>query len=94
MSWVRFQKSAHKDFEVEGAPSLMSALRSQGIPVASSCLGKGTCGKCRMWIQAQDLPVASEFELQTLQNSQAPEGTRLSCQIACDRDLTVHASYW
>lgn len=73
--------------------NLMSFLQSKGIPVASSCLGDGICGKCRMSIVGA-LPAPSTLEAETLKRNRAPEGQRLACQIIIENDMAIETSYW
>lgn len=84
-----------KNIILEVAPSanLMASLREYDIPVASSCLGDGICGKCQMVIVG-DVKEPAEVEIQTLQRNKISIGSRLSCQIAVTSDLTVTTTYW
>lgn len=80
-------------FEVPIKANLMKALLMNNIPVASSCLGDGICGKCQMKVLGL-VPEASEIEIQTRIRNQIPETDRLGCQIAVESDLVVSTSYW
>ena len=79
--------------EVVAHSNLMAALRENQIPVASSCLGDGICGKCHVSVTGF-IANPDELELQTLQRNNIPAGCRLSCQIAVVDDLTLSTSYW
>ena len=39
--------------EVHAGANLMKTLLDAGIPVASSCLGDGICGKCRLMTEGE-----------------------------------------
>lgn len=73
--------------------NLMVFLQSQGVPVASSCLGDGICGKCRMRIHGQ-LPEPIVLEVETLKRNRASVDERLACQVQVDQALEVETSYW
>ena len=79
--------------EVTANTNLMAVLRENLIPVASSCLGDGICGKCHMNVVGLGT-APLELELLTLQRNKIAEGSRLSCQITIENDLTVTTSYW
>ncbi len=86
-------KQKNLTFNALAGENLMLYLQSQGVPVASSCLGDGICGKCRMKISG-DLPAPSALEKETLQRNKASAGDRLSCQIQIESDLEAETTYW
>ncbi len=86
-------KQKNLTFNAPAGTNLMLYLQSEGIPVASSCLGDGICGKCRMKISGE-LPEASALEKETLLRNKANAGDRLSCQIQIESDLEAETSYW
>lgn len=73
--------------------NLMAFLRKNDVPVASSCLGDGICGKCKMFITGTISEKAS-LEKETLLRNKALESERLSCQISISADLEVRTTYW
>ncbi len=83
----------NKVLQASAGMNLMQALRKENIPVASSCLGDGICGKCRMIVEG---PVADpkSLELTTLHRNEIPEPERLSCQIQIEGDLILTTTYW
>ena len=83
----------NKILTVLAGSNLMKVLQLQNIPVASSCLGDGICGKCRMKIQGQ-VADATELEMQTKERNKIPLTERLACQISMESDLTVTTDYW
>ena len=80
-------------FVTPSGTNLMKALLANNIPVASSCLGDGICGKCRMTVVGE-VTEASEIEIQTRLRNQIPETERLACQLTVENDLIVSTSYW
>lgn len=54
--------------------NLMFYLRDQGIPVASSCLGEGVCGKCVLNDELMSCQITVEAFLQgNMKNLNDPE---------------------
>lgn len=71
---------------------LLEALQAAGIPVSSSCGGNGTCGTCRVLIQASDaktLPPRNDLEEEMNRDRRFPENERLSCQWEVQQNLTI-----
>lgn len=68
--------------------TLFSALKEAGIHVPSICGGRGACGRCRVQVEegAGDFTAA---ELKKLTDAERADGTRLSCQVKCERPLRV-----
>ena len=79
--------------EVAHGANLMASLQKSNIPVASSCLGDGICGKCQMLVLG-NVESPAEIEIGTLQRNKMDDDQRLSCQIAVTSDLTVTTTYW
>ena len=83
--------------DVDYGANLMKSLVAAQVPVASSCLGDGICGKCRMTVLGQisgEIPPASDLEKETLLRNKAELTERLSCQLQVNGDLTVTTNYW
>jgi 2Fe-2S ferredoxin len=74
----------------------MSALLAAGIPVASSCLGKGVCSKCRLVITSnpENLSQETPAEADLRKRNHISEDSRISCQALVLGDVEVDASYW
>ncbi len=97
MAKVSFKKSnKFKSFEVVAGMPLMAALLSQGIPVASSCLGDGVCSKCRIRIVGgqENLSSESALEKELRAKNKITESFRISCQTKILGDITVDTDYW
>ena len=73
--------------------NLMAFLRDSGIPLASSCLGDGICGKCRVAVKA-NLPPPSNLEIETLTRNKAAATERLACQIIIETEIALTTTYW
>jgi len=78
---VRFQPSGQL---VVGQPgqSLFELARAAGVPISTACVGKGTCGLCRVKIRRgeESLVPFNEVERKHLGNVYFLTKVRLSCQ--------------
>lgn len=95
MPVISFAKNRSPIECLEGI-NLMQMLQSQQIPVASSCLGDGICGKCKVQVLsgAENLsPIADREQfLKTRLKMAANE--RVSCQCSVHGDICIDTSYW
>lgn len=73
---------------VRGA-NLLTLATDLGIPVDSSCGGKGACGKCKMRVLSGKIGAPTENEKRLLAPEEAKEGWVLACQKEIDDDLLV-----
>lgn len=80
-------------FTAEAGANLMQVLLAAKVPVASSCLGDGICGKCRVQLIGK-ANLANDLELQTLTKNKAEPLERLSCQAIVIDSLEIKTSYW
>lgn len=80
--------------------SILELSRSNDVPHAHVCSGRGRCGTCRVHIEsgAQSLSPPEELELATLRRVAAGDGVRLACQarvvgagVAATRLLPAYA---
>jgi ferredoxin len=69
---------------VDAAPdqSLLEVARQQGVPVATACAGKATCGLCRLKVEAGEagLTPFNSAEKKHLGNVYFITKERLACQ--------------
>ena len=82
--------------QVKAGSSLMLALLENGVPVASSCSGKGVCRKCVLNIVKgrENLAPPNELEAHLIELDQLKTNQRISCQVIVSCDITVDAPYW
>ena len=77
------------DFEVPLNKRLVLALEDEcGIDQLHACGGNARCTTCRVEFVAGEPDAMTEAEKQVLA-ARGLTGVRLSCQIACDHDMTV-----
>jgi len=96
MPTIRSKRNAFSEITVPAGTNLMQALLMAKVPVASSCLGDGVCGKCKMKVDSgpHPEPPQSEKEQFLLQRDSLQRGWRISCQVFVHDDLVVDVGYW
>lgn len=74
----------------------MQALLDAGLPVASSCLGDGVCGRCRVQVLEglQNLSPINTTEEILRGRLRLARDVRISCQTTVQGDITIDTSYW
>ncbi len=85
-----FEPSGQR-ISISQSTTVLDAARSLGLPVATDCGGRGTCGKCRVKFQPAPPPTQSDF--QHLSNDEIAEGIRLACQHVIETDTRVVVPY-
>ena len=68
--------------------TLFSAAHWIGLPIDSTCGGRGTCGKCKVRV-VKGLTDAETADHRQLRPQEIVEGWRLSCQARIHEDMTV-----
>ena len=94
-----FARSRAEDLRVPGRGTLMARCLAAGLPVASSCGGRGACGKCAVEVlEGMDhLSPTSAREAETLHRNELPEPVRLACQckvLTPRKRVLIQAGYW
>lgn len=79
------------EFEVPAGKRLVKALVEEAsTDQLHACGGHAKCTTCRVKFVAGEPEKMTEAEKETLRVREVTEaGVRLSCQIACDADMTV-----
>jgi uncharacterized 2Fe-2S/4Fe-4S cluster protein (DUF4445 family) len=77
-----------KTTRVPPGTTLFSAAHWIGLPIDSTCGGRGTCGKCKVQVVQGGLEVTPSDRKQ-LRPGELEEGWRLSCQSKVYQDTTV-----
>jgi len=67
--------------------TLFSAAHWIGLPIDSTCGGRGTCGKCKVRV-VEGLPDPETADHRQLRPTEIAEGWRLSCQARIYEDMT------
>jgi adenylate cyclase len=71
--------------------TVLETLRANGIPHASVCGGRARCTTCRVRVTQglETLPPPTGIEAKALARIEAPEGTRLACQVRPTTDVAI-----
>jgi ferredoxin len=78
-------------FDVPALKRLVLALEEDaGIDQLHACGGRARCTTCRVEFVAGEPERHTKAEIAALA-AKGAQGVRLSCQILCDRDMTVRA---
>ena len=77
-----------KKVAVPAGGKLLGALSEQGIFVSSACGGGGTCAQCLVKVLDGGGEIL-ETEKSHINNKEAKEGYRLSCQVAVKQDMKI-----
>ncbi len=77
-----------KEIEVPAGGKLLGVLADQGIFVSSACGGGGTCAQCTVHVCEGGGEILAT-EKNHINNREAREGLRLSCQVAVKQDMKV-----
>ena len=79
------------EFDVQAGKRLVNALiEDAGTDQLHACGGHARCTTCRVKFVEGEPKNITEAEKETLKVREVKEpGVRLSCQIACDHDMTV-----
>jgi 2Fe-2S ferredoxin len=95
MPTISFSKP-RPSLEVPLGANLMKALIEANIPVASSCLGDGICGKCRIIVLEGTTSLSPESQQEHFlrEKFHISGNMRISCQTQVLGDITIDTTYW
>lgn len=81
------------EVECPAGESVFDAARRSGIPVSTACVGRGTCGLCRVRVKEgeDNLSPFGDVERRHLGNVYFLTKERLACQTRVLGDATVEA---
>ena len=85
---VKILVNEQKEISVPQGGKLMGALAEGGIFVSSACGGGGTCAQCKVNVYEGGGDILAT-EKTHINNREAKEGCRLSCQVAVKQDMKV-----
>jgi ferredoxin len=77
-------------FDVPEGQRLVLAIEQQGVDILHACGGNARCTTCRVEFIEGEPARMTRAEKERLE-AKGLTGVRLSCQIACDHDMTVRA---
>ncbi|MBP1704008.1 MAG: ferredoxin [Chloroflexi bacterium] len=79
-----------KTYEVEEGKRLVLAIESTGVKIGHRCGGFAKCTTCRVEFQEGEPDTMTQAEYHRLVQRELFGHARLSCQIVCDHDMSVH----
>ena len=87
------------DRVLSGHGTLMGQCQEAGLPVASSCSGRGACARCAVLVLSgwEALSRPGTHELLVLSRNGFHEGVRLSCQcrvLSRTARVIITTGYW
>lgn len=86
---VTITLNEEKEFRAEGGKSLLRVLFENKYFIPSACGGKGTCGYCKLVVNAgggEALPTESLV----LTPKEIRQGYRMSCQLKVRNDMSIY----
>jgi ferredoxin len=76
-------------FEVPMGERLVLAIESNGVDILHRCGGYARCTTCRVQFAEGEPATMTQAEKDKLTERELLGEARLSCQIACNQDMTV-----
>ena len=83
----RFDEDEEVSVSARENESLMEVARRARVPLDISCMGNGTCGKCRVQILKGNLKSSKSFYINDVEYS---EGWRLACTSRVIEDVILY----
>lgn len=85
---ITIQINEEKKFQAKPGGKLLTTLSEEGIILSSACGGGGSCGQCRCIVKEGGGAILPT-EKGKINNREAKQGMRLSCQVPVKRDLVI-----
>ncbi len=85
---VQITVNGQKELHVPVGGKLLGCLADNGIFVSSACGGGGTCAQCKVVVEKGGGDILPT-ERSHINNREAREGMRLSCQVSVKHDMKV-----
>lgn len=85
---VEIEINCDKKFEAKPGGKLLTTLADQGVILSSACGGGGSCGQCRCIVTEGGGSILPTEKGQ-INNREAKQGMRLSCQVPVKRDMKI-----
>lgn len=85
---ITIEVNDDKQLSVSPGGKLLTTLGEQGIILSSACGGGGSCGQCKCVVTEGGGSILPT-ERSKINNRQARQGLRLSCQVPVKRDMKI-----
>ena len=79
-----------KEYEVETGQRLVLAIEEAGVKIGHRCGGNARCTTCRVEFLAGEPETMTRAEYDKLVERGFLGSARLSCQIECNHNMSVH----
>ena len=85
---ISIEINGEKKFNASPGGKLLTTLAGQGVFLSSACGGGGSCGQCRCVVNEGGGSILPTEKGQ-INNREAKNGMRLSCQVPVKRDMQI-----
>ncbi len=85
---ITIRINEEKQFQSKPGGKLLTTLSEEGIILSSACGGGGSCGQCRCIVKEGGGAILPT-EKGKINNREAKQGMRLSCQVPVKRDMII-----
>ena len=87
-------KTEYKEWNVcsKQGQSLLEVLQENNIQVSNRCYGNGTCGKCKIKVMSDTLPI-TDADKRMLSQAELEQGIRLACKVKLDKIDSENVKY-
>lgn len=85
---IEIEINGNKKFQAKPGGKLLTTLSDEGVILSSACGGGGSCGQCRCIVTEGGGSILPTEKGQ-INNRDAKQGVRLSCQVAVKRDMKI-----
>jgi len=85
---ITIKINSDTEFQAQPGGKLLTTLSDQGIILSSACGGGGSCGQCRCIVTEGGGSILPTEKGQ-INNREARQGMRLSCQVGVKRDMKI-----
>ncbi len=85
---IEINHDPDKAITIPAGGKLLNALADQKIFLSSACGGGGTCAQCKVKVFSGGGDILPT-EKSHINNKEAKEGWRLSCQVSCKQDMSI-----
>lgn len=82
----RFEGGGEKLISANPGDNLLNVARSANVPIDAPCSGNGSCGKCRVRLEAGEL---DSYPTSHLSEEELEAGWRLACLSRIVGDVTI-----